>query len=239
MTFRLAVFNVIGMVGLVGLVYVQTARASAIIDNSTPEDPASLDASSGTSDPSGWTDAAAQTADQINPVAVMQSNNIAQDQANTNCDAFLQMIAVSEGTDRAADSYAVCYGYRHTVQSFSDHPAVTREWLGEPLDNLGAKYKGMVSTAAGRYQIIRPTWLGCKAALALPDFSPDSQDKAALYIIAQAHALDLVKVGHFAEAVHACRKQWASLPGADAPGQRMRSLETLQAAYVSAGGALA
>ena len=66
MIFRLVLLAVIA---LAGLVLVQSAKAGAIIDNSTPEDPASLDASSGNGDPSGWTDAAAQTQGQIDPAA--------------------------------------------------------------------------------------------------------------------------------------------------------------------------
>lgn len=188
-------------------------------------------------------DAAAEVvlnaAEAISAGEIMDRNAIEQDQQDANCDAFLQMIAQAEGTAGAVDQYAVCYGYRHVVQSFADHPAVTGEWRGEALDNLGPGYAGLVSTAAGRYQIKRQTWLGCRRALALPDFGPDSQDKAALYIVREAGALGLVRAGRFDEAVARCAGQWASLPGANAPGQRMRKLEDLRAAYVSAGGALA
>lgn len=183
--------------------------------------------------------AALDAAAAINPAAIMDRNSLEDDQQETNIAAFLQMIAQAEGTADAADQYAVCYGYRHTVKNFADHPAITGEWRGEALDKLGPTYAGKVSTAAGRYQIIRPTWKGCKRALALPDFGPDSQDKAALFIIREAGALDFVRAGQFNEAVTACAGQWASLPGANAPGQAMRRLSDLRAAYEAAGGEFA
>jgi lysozyme len=156
--------------------------------------------------------------------------------------AFLSMIAVAEGTARAPDPYAVCYAYRHTIQDFSDHPAVTGEWRGERLSDAmcrGANMApGCVSTAAGRYQIIKPTWLSVKKALALPDFGAESQDAAAVYLIRRRGAMDAVEAGRVAEAVELCRKEWASLPGAGY-GQGERKLADLQAAFERAGGVLA
>ena len=44
-----------------------------------------------------------------------------------NLQAFLSMISSSEGTDRGdGDAYAVCYGYKHTIADFSDHPQSDR-----------------------------------------------------------------------------------------------------------------
>lgn len=157
---------------------------------------------------------------------------------NSNTAAFLSTIAASEGTDRAADPYAVCYGYKHTVRDFSDHPAATGEWTGEPLDSLGAQYKGLKSTAAGRYQFILPTWRMCKRALNLPDFGPESQDKAAIYLITKRGALDAVEAGDIATAVSLCRQEWASLPGAGY-GQPERKLAQLVDVFTNAGGHLA
>lgn len=162
----------------------------------------------------------------------------APDQAGANVAAFLAMIAKSEGTDRAADPYRVCYSYGHTIADLSDHPAVTGEWKGESIANLGPQYAGKVSTAAGRYQLIKPTWLGCKRALDLPDFSPASQDAAALYLVKQRGALADVQAGRVEAAVGKVRREWASLPGAGY-GQPERRMATLVDAYTTAGGALA
>jgi lysozyme len=156
----------------------------------------------------------------------------------SNLPAFQTMISVSEGTARAADPYAVCYGYRHTVQDYSQHPAVSGEWKGEPLDNLGAAYVGKVSTAAGRYQIIKPTWLAAARALGLTDFSPASQDAACAWLIKNRGAVDDIEAGRIEDAIAKCRPEWASLPGAGY-GQPERKTGELLAAYERAGGTLA
>jgi len=158
---------------------------------------------------------------------------------NKNTAAFLALIEYSEGTSQGGrDPYRTCYGYRHTIASFADHPAVTGEWAGESIASLGASYAGKVSTAAGRHQIIKPTWLDAKRAMGLPDFSPDSQDKAAVYLIKKRGALGDVEAGRVADAIDKCRLEWASLPGAGY-GQPERKLAALIDAYTNAGGALA
>lgn len=152
--------------------------------------------------------------------------------------AFLATISASEGTDKAADPYRVCYGYQHTIESFADHPAITGEWEGESLDSLGPQYWGEKSTAAGKYQINKPTWLLCKRALGLRDFTPASQDAAALYLVRQDGALDLVNGGQIAEAFGKCKETWASFPG-NSDGQPQKTLAGLVQTYTSAGGAFA
>lgn len=160
----------------------------------------------------------------------------AYDDMNTT--AFLAAISYAEGTARAADPYRVVFGYGTTLRDLSDHPAITGEWTGAPLDSLGPSYRGKISTAAGRYQIIRATWLRCRAALGLRDFGPASQDAAALWLIERRGALDLVRAGRFDEAVTRCASEWASLPGSTS-GQPQRRMAELRTAYVNAGGALA
>jgi muramidase (phage lysozyme) len=160
----------------------------------------------------------------------------------TNVRAFLTLIAWSEGTDKAADPYRCCYAYRHTLVDMSEHPAVTGEWKGERLPDAMCRKAGIkppcVSTAAGRYQLIRPTWVTCRDALDLPDFSPDSQDRAAIHLIQKRGALDDVHAGRVAAAIVKCRLEWASLPGAGY-GQPERAFAGLQEAYLAAGGTLA
>lgn len=155
-----------------------------------------------------------------------------------NQSAFLAAIRHAEGTDQALDAYRVCFGYRHTLESFADHPTVTGEWRGESIANLGPAYNGLVSSAAGAYQIIKPTWLALKAKLKLPDFSPASQDAAALELIAEVGASGAVARGDFQAAVYACNGIWASLPGSLA-GQPQRSLSVLLGSYLAAGGSVA
>lgn len=160
----------------------------------------------------------------------------------TNERAFLALIRFSEGTDKAEDPYRVCFGYRHTVVDMSDHPAITGEWRGERLpDDLCIKAgqkPGCVSTAAGAYQFIRPTWRGIRDRLRLPDFEAPSQDRGALYLIANCGALEDVHTGRIRTAVVKCSPEWASLPGSLA-GQRQRTHEALIAAFEGAGGVMA
>lgn len=151
--------------------------------------------------------------------------------------AMLDVIAWAEGTAGRGD-YRTCYGYRHQIKSFAEHPAVTGEWRGEPLDSLGPRYVGKVSTAAGRYQINAPTWADCKRGAGLVDFSPDSQDAAAMWLIKRAGALPDVQQGRLASAVAKLRGRWASLPGAGAD-QPERSLDQLAAVFEQQGGRLA
>ena len=159
-----------------------------------------------------------------------------------NLSAFLDMIAFSEGTAKASDPYRVCYGYKHTIISFSDHPAVTREWTGERLPDamcLGAGMQpGCVSTAAGKYQIIRPTWVQCKRAAKLQDFMPASQDAAATYLLSQCGALEDIRSGRVGSAISKAKSLWASLPGAGY-SQPEQSVAALTDAFVKAGGHLA
>jgi muramidase (phage lysozyme) len=163
-------------------------------------------------------------------------------QWETNEAAFLELIAFAEGTSREKDPYAVCYGYKHTIKDFSNHPTITGEWEGEKLPDEYCRKAGFSpgckSTAAGKYQIIRPTWLGIKKKLFLRDFGRVSQDKAALELLRSVDALDDIRSGQLASAVRKARSIWASLPGANY-GQPERRLTDLQAVFTKNGGILA
>ncbi len=91
------------------------------------------------------------------------------------------------------------------------------------------------STAAGAYQFLSRTWDECRAALNLPDFSPDSQDKAAVFLIRRRKALDDVIAGRFEEAVRKCNLEWASLPGSPY-GQPTKTMARARAVYERFGG---
>jgi muramidase (phage lysozyme) len=150
--------------------------------------------------------------------------------ANGNMTAFLALIRHSEGTDRAPNPYAVTFGYKFTITDFSNHPAA----LGWP----GYAYQGAISTAAGAYQIIRSTWLSCQRKMNLSDFTPPSQDSAAVLLIAEAGAMHLVDAGQIPEAITKCSGLWASLPGSTS-GQPQSPLAALIDVYGQAGGHLA
>ncbi|MFY9477177.1 MAG: glycoside hydrolase family 104 protein [Aquabacterium sp.] len=172
---------------------------------------------------------AAASVEQSQVEASVQSPNVR---------AWLAMIKKAEGTDQRGDPYRVCYGYRYTIQSFADHPAITGEWRGEDISSLGPAYVGKVSTAAGAYQIRKGTWLECQRALSLTDFSPASQDAAAVFLTKRRGALQAVEAGDIVSAIRLCRNEWASLPGGDS-GQPQRKQAELMAAYQAAGGYLA
>jgi muramidase (phage lysozyme) len=159
-----------------------------------------------------------------------------------NVAAFLTMLSHSEGTDRGADPYRVCYGFKHTIASLSDHPAVTGEWRGEQLPDQLCINVGLSapcwSTAAGRYQMTKSTWLSLKAQLRLTCFDGPSQDDACIQLIKSKNAFSLINEGDLAGAIANCRSEWASLPGSTS-GQPQRDFATLASAYQSAGGALA
>ena len=140
--------------------------------------------------------------------------------AYKNLRAFLIMLQYAEDT-YGQDGYRKLYG-GSTFEDFSRHP------------NKPQTRWGITSTAAGAYQILAKTWAGLQAELKLPDFSPTSQDKAAIELIRRRKALDDVYAGRFAQAIAKCRKEWASLPGAGY-GQRERSLEKLVAVAKAAG----
>ncbi len=133
------------------------------------------------------------------------------------------MIQYAEGTI-GKNAYRTLFG-GGLVTSYSGHP-------NTPI----YKY-GITSTAAGAYQFLYSTWSALQADLWLPDFSPPSQDKAAIELIRRKGALPDVLAGRFAEAVYKCRKIWASFPGAGY-GQNEKSLFTLTQVYQAAGGQL-
>ena len=151
-----------------------------------------------------------------------------------NVKAFLDMIAVSEGTiGLGDDGYNVLVGSSKdnvkTFSSYANHPGVVVELKNK--QGVTTRW----SSAAGRYQIISSTWHDIMIRRPLLDFSPRSQDQAAVYLISGAKAYSDVIAGHFDEAVIKCEHIWASLPGAGY-GQRENKLEALRDAYILAGG---
>lgn len=200
--------------------------AADLPDNTAPED--------GTDSSSTAVDALAAV-NQVNPFAMYEKASAAGDAADPQVAAWLATIRHTEGTDRQADPYAVVYGYAFTITDFSDHPAALG-WKGGLITR--GKYAGKVSTASGAYQFTIGTWQRAKAALGLADFSPESQDAAAVWLTDQRHALDDVKAGDMEAACAKCHAEWASLPGSDA-GQGGYSLAEVQDTFTNVGGSLA
>jgi lysozyme len=140
-----------------------------------------------------------------------------------NLSAFLFMIRSTEHVyprDVLNDAaYSIFYG-GSKFSNFTDHPVLTGEKRGVPLPDAMCKASGLkpgcVSTAAGAYQIIKPTWVRIKSRLGLMDFSPASQDLAAVELLREAGALDLIEAGDIEGAIKKSSRIWASLPGSTA-----------------------
>lgn len=145
--------------------------------------------------------------------------------AEKNVAAFLSMIRHAEGT-AGPQGYRTLFG-GGTFDHFADHPR------GRVTATLGGK--PITSSAAGAYQILERTWDEVQAALDLPDFSPASQDAAAVYLIRRRGALEDVRAGRFEAAIAKVAKEWASLPGSPY-GQPLKSIDQVRQVYASAGG---
>lgn len=136
-----------------------------------------------------------------------------------NVQAFLRMIRAGEGT-AGANGYRTLFGGQ-LFSGYDDHPRIT------------VTAGGYTSTAAGAYQILSRTWDG----LGLADFSPASQDLAAVMLIRRRGALADVLAGRIERAILKCAKEWASLPGSTY-GQPTISLSRALSVYAQAGGSL-
>lgn len=151
--------------------------------------------------------------------------------------AFLAMIRRAEvgGWDDGR-RYTTFYGGAQ-FRNLDDHPVATKELRGVRLSDAMCRNAGLgpgcVSTAAGAYQFILPTWQMMRAAGAggpgsprLPDFSPASQDEAARRLVRRIGADALLQQGRLTDAIARAGTQWASLPGSTAR-QPQRSMDTV------------
>lgn len=138
-----------------------------------------------------------------------------------NVQAFLKVIRNGEGT-LDANGYRRIFGGQ-LFDNFADHPRIK------------VTKSGYTSSASGAYQMKISTWDETKAAMNLQDFSPASQDLAALGRIAARGALQDVIAGNFEKAVSKLNQEWVSLPGATV-GQPTVSMQKAKALYLSLGG---
>lgn len=132
-----------------------------------------------------------------------------------NLQAFLYLIRVGEGTSDE-NGYRRLFGGRPGTRDklfddWSDHPRVRTY---EKNDEFIKNGKKDFTTAAGAYQITATTWDSLiKGGLILPDFRPESQDRAACALVKRRGALEDVLAGRFEMAITKCNREWASLPG--------------------------
>lgn len=145
----------------------------------------------------------------LEPLNLPQSNTQSQGStggktatgtASVNVKAFLDVLGELESGQR----YNVLNGGK-TFSSFAQHPGGT----------------------AGRYQIQLPTWNSIKSAEGLTDFTPQSQDKAAIALIRNRGYLAEIEAGNIEAAIdgngqHAngLAYEWSVLPtSSDSTGQ--------------------
>lgn len=155
-----------------------------------------------------------------------------------NLAAFLDMLAWSEGTAGIGDDgYNVLVGSRKSqailFSSYAAHPMLFVRVRAD--DPKTPNNEELVSSAAGRYQLLGRYFEPYRKQLQLPDFSPPSQDKIAIQQIRECGALDVIEAGDLAGAVQRCRRIWASLPGAGY-GQSEQKLADLRSQFTKAGG---
>lgn len=140
---------------------------------------------------------------------------------DANVRAMLRVIRTGEGTADAA-GYNRLFGGR-TFASYADHPRIVI-----PFGNT-------TTTAAGAYQFLSSTWDETRAMMGLRDFSPASQDMAAVGRIAARGALDDVLAGRLSKAIGRLNREWASLPGSPY-GQPTMTLSKAASVYLAMGG---
>lgn len=140
---------------------------------------------------------------------------------DANVRAFLMLIRTGEGTSDAG-GYSRLFG-GGSFSGYADHP------------RIAVSRSGLTSTAAGAYQILSRTWDDLRKSADLPDFSPASQDKAALLLIRRRGALADVKAGRWDAAIRKTNKEWASLPGSPY-GQPTLSMSRAREVLLAFGG---
>lgn len=109
------------------------------------------------------------------------------------------------------------------ITDFSRHPDSTVHVSGS-----------LYSTAAGRYQFLTSTWNGVAKKLGLKDFSPHSQDLAAIQLMKDRGMIAPLLKGDVRGAIIKGAPEWASLPNASGHsqyGQGAKSFADLQRVY--------
>lgn len=154
---------------------------------------------------------------------------------NKNVRAFLAMIRRFESDNMYNRLFSETKGVVSTFADYSRHPDIKvpfHDSLRPPHEDGSANN---FSTAAGAYQINWPTWLTIQAVAFLPDFSPRSQDLAAIWLLKLRGVLPDVIAGNFKAAIYKAGQTWASLPGS-AAGQNPKSYNVALDAYTNYGG---
>lgn len=116
--------------------------------------------------------------------------------AGQNKKKFLDFLGKAEGA-----GYDTIVGGRQKITDYTTHPNI-----------VGLRTADGPSTAAGKYQITGTTYRDAAPHVGVTDFSPESQDKIAEFLIKRKGAMDDVTSGNFNGAIAKLGGTWASLP---------------------------
>lgn len=119
--------------------------------------------------------------------AADQNQTVLNTDVNTR--AFLDMISYAEGAPR----YNILFG-GGSFSSYRDHPRQVIQG----------------SSASGRYQILRATYDDARSAIGVTDFTPQSQDRIAVWLINRDNALDEIRSGNINAAIELTDETWTS-----------------------------
>ena len=137
--------------------------------------------------------------------------------------ALLDTISFAEGTS-GPEGYRTMF----TGKLFD----TTRGWLHPDKVNTGGGYS---STAAGRYQMLTPTYKMAASATGTTGFSPAEQDLQAVYLLDNRKALEpLLRGEDVGSVINMLAPEWASLPtrqGRSYYGQPVKDLGELKSYY--------
>lgn len=138
--------------------------------------------------------------------SISTAEHLTQALGNKNAQMYLRMLQQAEGTYKGADGnpYATAFGGGQ-LPDLRQHPRTLHSFT--QTDGKSNK-----TSAAGAYQFLSSTWDDVSGKLGLQDFSPQSQDLAALELMRRNGSLPDVLAGNFDQAVKKDGKTWASLP---------------------------
>ena len=137
--------------------------------------------------------------------------------------ALLDTISFAEGTS-GPEGYRTMF----TGKLFD----TTRGWLHPDTVNTGGGYS---STAAGRYQMLTPTYQMAAKATGTKGFTPQEQDLQAVYLLDNRRALEpLLRGEDVGSVINMLAPEWASLPtrqGRSYYNQPVKDLGELKSYY--------
>lgn len=147
---------------------------------------------------------------------------------NANVQAFLKAIGEAEG-----GGYDFKFG---AVKGRKNDP-----WRFTDFSTHPGPGKGGVTTAAGLYQITKPTWNDHgENGMGLTDFTPDTQDLIAVSILRRRGVIEKIEEGDIEAGVSQASRQWAALPMGRGQAGRYEQpyvkFEHFEEVYKSAGG---